>query len=506
MDEFSDGIVELDRQPVLQSTARFPSGPVLVYAVALLASAGMLLYAVTRSFVWDEGFHLVAAQLIAAGKRPYLDFCFPQTPLNAYWNAAWFRLFGQNWRVPHVAAALLLIGCLTLLTHYLLSRFPIPRWRTPATIAALLLFSCNATLVQFGPIAQAYAMCIFGTFAAFRLSTKAVERETPAWAFLAGLFASIAAASSLLSAPVSGVLLVWLFLQNRNGSRLAKLAAFGSGSAIPFIPVLWLFMQAPRQVFFNIIQYQTLFRRADWATATEHDVDVLTSWSGSSPALCLSLFAIAGTIFAARRTDLGSRIRRELYLCAWISAALIAYISTAHPTFVRYYIIAIPFLAVLAAHGFYFSASRLFSPEHPGWPAFSLAVITVVALFHALYNDRDAATWQRYEEIASKVASVTPQNARLFADEQVYFLLKRAPPPGMEFSYSHKLQLPPSEETALHIISEKELQQQLKAGGFKTFESCNDDRIDDWGIAKIYKSRADISDCSVFWDYLGEKN
>jgi hypothetical protein len=76
----------------------------------------------------------------------------------------------------------------------------------------------------------------------------------------------------------------------------------------------------------------------------------------------------------------------------------------------------------------------------------------------------------------------------------------------MEFSYSHKLQLPPSEETALHIISEKELQQQLKAGGFKTFESCNDDRIDDWGIAKIYKSRADISDCSVFWDYLGEKN
>src|ERR1035441_953555 len=57
--------------------------------VALLLTAGLAVYAQTLAFAWDEGFHLLAAQLIKAGKTPYLDFFFPQAPLNAYWNAAW---------------------------------------------------------------------------------------------------------------------------------------------------------------------------------------------------------------------------------------------------------------------------------------------------------------------------------------------------------------------------------------------------------------------------------
>ena len=61
-----------------------PSSPWLrLSALAALLFAGLLLYSQTLAFAWDEGFHLLAAQLIKAGKRPYLDFCFPQTPLNA---------------------------------------------------------------------------------------------------------------------------------------------------------------------------------------------------------------------------------------------------------------------------------------------------------------------------------------------------------------------------------------------------------------------------------------
>ncbi len=196
-------------------------------------------------------------------------------------------------------------------------------------------------------------------------------------------------------------------------------------------------------------------------------------------------------------------MRRELFLCGWLSLALIAYLSTAHPTFGRYYIVVIPFLCVLAAPGLHFAGSRLFSEDKPLWPASALALLAVLSVFRALFNDRDSATWQRYEEVAAKVSSVTPASAKLFADEQVYFLLKRTPPPGMEFSYSHKLQLPPREEAALHIISEKELEKQVKAGVFPTLETCNDDRIDDWDLPNLYKQRSDIADCSVFWDYRG---
>src|SRR5579872_7438397 len=69
-----------------------------LYAVWIAIAAGLLWYAQTLAFTEDEGFHLLAAQLVKGGMRPYLDFFFPQTPLNAYWNAWLMRLLGESWR------------------------------------------------------------------------------------------------------------------------------------------------------------------------------------------------------------------------------------------------------------------------------------------------------------------------------------------------------------------------------------------------------------------------
>ena len=73
-----------------------------------------------------KAFHLLAAQLILAGKKPYIDFCFPQTPLNAYWNAGWMRVWGQNWRVPHAFAALFTIGAVLLTADFFCPPLPRP--------------------------------------------------------------------------------------------------------------------------------------------------------------------------------------------------------------------------------------------------------------------------------------------------------------------------------------------------------------------------------------------
>ncbi len=95
-------------EPIRRSDRRKRRFSAALFAgVLALISAGVLVYSQTMSFVWDEGFHLVAAQLIDAGKIPYVDFCFPQTPLNAYFNAGLMRVFGQNWHVTQVAAALI---------------------------------------------------------------------------------------------------------------------------------------------------------------------------------------------------------------------------------------------------------------------------------------------------------------------------------------------------------------------------------------------------------------
>jgi len=92
----------------------------------IVAAASLIAFSQTRAFVWDEGFHLLAAALIAQGKTVYVDFCFPQTPLNAYLNAFLFRWIGESWRVPHTAAAILTAGAITMTASYVYRRLEAP--------------------------------------------------------------------------------------------------------------------------------------------------------------------------------------------------------------------------------------------------------------------------------------------------------------------------------------------------------------------------------------------
>src|SRR5580765_2365196 len=95
------------------------SPSLLIPGLVSLVAAGLLLYSQTKAFAWDEGWHLLAAQNILRGKQVYLDFCYPQTPLNAYWNAGWMRLLGDNWRVPHAFAALFTIAAVVLTARFI---------------------------------------------------------------------------------------------------------------------------------------------------------------------------------------------------------------------------------------------------------------------------------------------------------------------------------------------------------------------------------------------------
>src|SRR5258707_5990595 len=108
----------------------------MLCGVVCLIGAGLIFYSRTAAFAWDEGFHLLAAQLIESGKRPYLDFCFPQTPLNAYWNALWMSLFDGSWRTAHAVAALATSGAVLLTGGFLLARFPVIHWPLAMSVAA----------------------------------------------------------------------------------------------------------------------------------------------------------------------------------------------------------------------------------------------------------------------------------------------------------------------------------------------------------------------------------
>src|SRR5262245_5007216 len=106
--------------------------PPLLWFILLILIASLSVFSQTWAWYGDEGFHLLAAQLINSGKKPYLDFIYPQTPLYAYLNAAWMQLFGQSWRSAHILSALLTAGCVILSTSFVFERIPEHRWKLSA--------------------------------------------------------------------------------------------------------------------------------------------------------------------------------------------------------------------------------------------------------------------------------------------------------------------------------------------------------------------------------------
>src|SRR3954467_13359437 len=134
------------------------ASPIPVLGALTLIAAVLVSYSQIGAFAWDEGFHILIAQLIAHGKRPYLDFVFSQTPLNAFWNAGWMTIFGESWRVSHAVAALCSAAAVSLTSWFVLRRFPVPEWRLPGALIAAVLAGLNVLVVRFGGLAQAYGL------------------------------------------------------------------------------------------------------------------------------------------------------------------------------------------------------------------------------------------------------------------------------------------------------------------------------------------------------------
>ena len=476
----------------MRNQARDDGIPLLLWVLLASLTALLLAFSQTVAFFGDEGFHLLAARLVNAGKRLYLDFFYPHAPLYVYISAAWMRVVGDTWRSVHALTALCTSTSIALVTWYVFTRSRGSRWRLANAASAALLMGLNILVMCYGTIGPPYGLSLVLIVAAFLLVVASVGRVGGPQSFLAGVCAGTAAASLLLTAPVAPILWLWLLRHAGPGDRFKKGAYFLAGTGLPFLPLLWLLGHGPREVLFDVVGYHLLYRATwvDRSVSVLQSLRTLASWLNSTQALLLILLATVALTVPPSPSEWDEQRRREFRLCGWLVAGLALCLATPLPTFPHYFILVVPFVSILAALGMNVLGSRLWPSARPLYVVLPLLVLFALGLAKLAVQQREtfyAPPWAMVEELAREVNRVAPPDGLVHASEAVLFAARRLPPPGMENSFGSLLRLPPEQLARLRILPQSQIDAWLAAGHFHTVTiGTTDPRVQALGLLRRY--------------------
>jgi hypothetical protein len=232
---------------------------------------------------------------------------------------------------------------------------------------------------------------------------------------------------------------MWLARYDQAGDRRRKCLSFAGGAVLPLLPLIWLGLLAPRQVFFDLVEYHLFHRVGSEGNMIRWNLREIFDWFGSIQGLVLVALAAVGLLFTSGRAELNRERRSESYLCAWLTFVLSVYLAVPRPTFSFYFVLLTPFAVVLAATGLHaIGTSGWFSGRRVlAIPA--LVVLYSIGLGWQVYKMRREifyADHKTMEALAREVNQVTPGDGWVFAFEQVYFEARRLPPPGLENAFN----------------------------------------------------------------------
>jgi len=175
---------------------------VVAIAVTIILSAANLFLGELNQ---DEGWYLYAGRLVSQGKLPYVDFASTQgpvmpfvyacaQPLVALWGVAGGRLFT------------VLLGLASLLgAAWVAARIVRPDRKHVAALTAFIIAGVNVYQSYFCTIVKTYSLAGLFLTLGFLFLTFARGRRRATWAFLSGVFLTLAGAtrtSAGLAVPI----------------------------------------------------------------------------------------------------------------------------------------------------------------------------------------------------------------------------------------------------------------------------------------------------------------
>jgi len=459
-----------------------------VFALAILLSQWPLAF--------GDTYHLLAAQMVAAGRTPYLDFFVQQVPLYPLICGAWLRIFGTSWQAANLFSGLLICGSAALVARIANRIYGASEWGSKGVIIAVLLFGLNLLVAQSGDDAQPYALCMFFSLAAWLAALD--ERPTTARTFLAGLAAGAAANTSLLAAPFFLILLGWCVAQAAPPDRFRRLLWLAGGAAVASIPLAYLAMLAPAQTWFDIVEFQLFYRTAAPGlpkNIAAHNLHQILDWVRSIQGAVLVSWSVAGALFLFDSKAPGAT-RRSVGYAAVIAALWALYLALVPLTWHMYFVLLIPYVSLLAAEGLGQFCARA------RWSQWSSRILVGSIIFYSLglaiplvagVISRRPGRWAPPEEAARIVDAQAGPNEPVYSDdESIYVAARRLPPRGLENRFGTALRLPGGETN----------EDQLREGGFAAVviaKANNDARIQAIRGGGRYQQSTETKDYVVFW-------
>lgn len=372
------------------------------YLLFLLLAAtlgGYFLYlSQLRLIARDEGFYLLASQLVAEGKLLYRDFFYPQMPLLPYIYGAWGKLTGFSWQTARLLSGLLATGIGLVVFFSCRHSFG----RSIGVIAALLYATCNFSFAWFAT-AQTYSLSVFFLVIAFALMQQFERTASICMLVMSGIALGLSIDTRLFFAglvPAFVLHLLVLYLSKRTPAL--SFVFFSAGLFIGLLPALLYLAADPDLFWYNNLGYHLDRARMSAETITMKRLRIIDVVLGIVPSNRYTGFQLPLLIWAASCSVLLSLCRRCYPGLAFlIAASLFALNLIPEPPYLQYFAALVPFAAILAAQLLFFllqlSRGRL---------ARQLFLLIGISVFGFCYMRGFADDIYRYTQSGERVIGV----------------------------------------------------------------------------------------------------
>ena len=224
-----------------------------IFCIVILAVffAYSVFISLNRLIARDEGFYIIASELLLKGKTLYKDFFFPQMPFTALFYSLCFKIFGISWGVARLAS-----GLMYFLTGSFLFLYIRKNYNFGLALFSLIFFALHPMGFAWQSVIKSYTFVNFFLIIIFILinSYLSKNKDNKNIIFFIGIIYGLLGLTRLHFLSLLPLILFHIYIK-QGKINFKDLLFFIIGSVISLSPSVYYFVLSPNDFIFNNLGY-----------------------------------------------------------------------------------------------------------------------------------------------------------------------------------------------------------------------------------------------------------